>query len=89
MCWSCNPYCGGCKPPKPKPRKCSCGKFSFEEKAVKCSKCGADLPEIIPPQPVMCLFIGQICANPCKRSTTPPEGGEVKECNYWTPLKEA
>ncbi|HBQ85424.1 MAG TPA: hypothetical protein DD811_02945 [Syntrophomonas sp.] len=85
MCWSCNPYCGGCKPPKPKPRKCTnCGKFNFNEQATKCEKCGADLPELVPPPTVMCLYVGQLCANPCRRHLTPSDDGELKTCKYRT-----
>lgn len=89
MCWSCNPYCGGCKPPKPKPRKCSsCGKFNFNEKADKCEKCGAELPAIVPPATVMCLYVGQLCANPCRRHEKPPEDGVLKTCNFKTDPSE-
>lgn len=49
-CWICNPYCGRCKPPMPKPVKCThCGKHTIPDSIdPKCKKCGARLtgPEI-------------------------------------------
>jgi len=85
MCWSCNPYCGGCKPPQPRPRKCEgCGKFNFDPQEKLCKKCGRPLPEIIPPAIVMCLYVGELCANPCRRHKNTPEDGKLKSCNYRT-----
>ena len=87
MCWSCNPYCGGCKPPKEKPVKCPlCNTFTFRE-LKNCKKCGAPLPERVPPVPVLCLYIGgEMCANPCGRHKKVPEDGIAKSCSYHTPL---
>jgi hypothetical protein len=85
MCWSCNPYCGGCKPPKPKPRKCEgCGKYNFDPQDTLCRKCGHLLPEVIAPATVMCLYVNGLCANPCRRHLTAPEDGDTKTCNYRT-----
>lgn len=82
MCWSCNPYCGGCKPPKPKPVKCpKCKSFSFPE-LRNCKKCGEPLPEPPKPQPVMCLFIKEVCTNPCSRSKRPPKDDEEQVCKW-------
>ncbi len=88
MCWSCNPYCGGCKPPKPKPRKCpACKAFNFGEED-KCKRCGGPLPERVPPPTVMCLYIGKLCANPCLRHKKSPEEGTEAVCIWHTPAKE-
>jgi hypothetical protein len=89
VCWSCNPYCGGCKPPKAKPVRCpACKAYGFPEQK-NCKRCGAPLPEPPPPVPVMCLYIGQMCANPCGRHKKTPEEGLDATCSYHTPLKEA
>ena len=88
MCWSCNPYCGGCKPPKPKPVKCpACNTFNFPELG-HCKRCGAVLPEPPKPQPVFCQNIGQMCANPCNRHKKPPQEGTSPTCNWHTPLSD-
>jgi hypothetical protein len=85
MCWSCNPYCGGCKPPQPRPRKCEfCGKFNFAPQDTLCKKCGRPLPAIIPPKTVMCLYVDDLCANPCRRHLTAPVDGQPKDCKYRT-----
>ncbi len=90
MCWSCNPYCGGCKPPKPKPRKCpNCKAYCFDEERKNCPKCGAVLPEHVPPPTVMCLYIGQLCANPCLRHKKAPEEGTEAACIWHTPPKDS
>lgn len=88
VCWSCNPYCGGCKPPKPKPIKCpGCKTFNFGEEK-NCKRCGAVLPEREPPPTVMCLYIGKLCANPCLRHKKPPGEGEKATCIWHTPPKD-
>ncbi len=86
MCWSCNPYCGGCKPPKPKPVKCpNCKMFNFPE-LTHCKKCGILLPEPPKPVPSHCLYIGQMCANPCNRRLKPPLEDEVPDCTWHSPM---
>jgi hypothetical protein len=89
LCWSCNPYCGGCKPPQPKPRKCpACNAFNFGDED-KCKRCGGALPARVPPVPVLCLYIGgAMCANPCGRHKKPPEDGAAKTCTFHTPLPD-
>ncbi len=87
MCWSCNPYCGGCKPPKPKPIKCPhCHVYTFPEKKF-CKQCGVALPDLPAPQPVFCRYLGETCANPCNRHKKAPEEGIAAECKWHTPLK--
>jgi hypothetical protein len=91
MCWVCNPYCGRCKPPQPKPRQCSeCGAYQLDPQKEKCKKCGGILPAHKPPPIVNCGYSGLVCANPCgkarksadeyqicKQNTPPPPGAEV------------
>ncbi|SDF73453.1 hypothetical protein SPACI_012250 [Sporomusa acidovorans DSM 3132] len=87
MCWSCNPYCGGCKPPKDKPKKCeSCGLYNSPQ-LTTCKKCGADLPPTPKRPTVMCLYIGELCANPCNRHKKPPQDGKLKTCRWHTPAQ--
>ena len=89
MCWSCNPFCGGCKPPKPRPIKCeNCGTFNFDETET-CRKCRQPLPERKKTEPVMCLYIGEMCADSCQRHKI--ERLETDEqdpyCKWHTPVK--
>ncbi|WP_144351148.1 hypothetical protein [Sporomusa termitida] len=85
MCWSCNPYCGGCKPPKEKPAPCpACGTYNFPERK-NCKQCGADLPPPKARPTVMCLYIGKLCANPCNKHKKPSQDGLVKTCKWHTP----
>ena len=85
MCWSCNPFCGNCKPPQPRPKVCpKCKTLNFDDpdEAVKCKKCGGELPKR-PPRPVVhCLLAGISCSNPCKKYKTAPEDGIVRPCKY-------
>lgn len=66
MCIGCNPFCGRCKPPLPRPRKCpDCGRFTMDTAELVCSNCGAELPKPMQPKTEFCNFSGQMCANPC------------------------
>jgi len=86
MCWSCNPYCGNCKPPKEKPRFCTeCQTANFDIERNTCRKCGAELPARVPPPVLDCLVCGKKCANPCKRGERPPADGVIRECKFRTP----
>jgi len=86
MCWSCNPYCGGCKPPKPRPVRCPfCNVFNFPDR-TSCVRCAHTLPPVPRPSPVICLYIGESCANPCQRHKKPPAEGEDPYCLWHTPL---
>lgn len=86
MCWSCNPICGGCRPPRKKPVKCpDCGThnvFDIEANMANrvCKKCGSDLTELAIPKALECNYSGLICYNPCKKSKqeTPEDG--YQEC---------
>jgi hypothetical protein len=87
-CWSCNPYCGNCKPPKPKPVKCPvCGKFNFLDrmKGKNCIKCGEVLPEPPKPPVVDCLYSGLVCANPCGQYKKTTDDGTLYPCKLRTP----
>ena len=86
MCWSCNPYCGGCKPPKPKPIKCErCGAFNFDDLGI-CRKCKQVLPERPKPEAVFCRYIGAMCANPCQRHKKDPDHLAESYCKWHTPV---
>lgn len=85
MCWSCNPLCGSCRPPRKKAVKCpECGAFNavdIEHGGRKyCSKCSADLTELAMPTPKICKLCGEICYNPCRKADKEPEGGELSPC---------
>lgn len=87
MCWSCNPYCGGCKPPKEKPIQCpACGHYNFPE-LKGCKKCGTALPPPKERPTVMCLYIEKWCANPCNKHKKPSQDGITKTCKWHTPPK--
>jgi len=91
MCWSCNPYCGNCKPPKERPIICpQCKKvyINITDEPMKCKKCGSVLPKR-PPRPIVnCLYSGLICANPCGKYKDPPKDGIIKPCKLNTPPKD-
>lgn len=85
MCWSCNPICGGCRPPRKRPVKCpECGAynaFDIERGTEKlCSKCGADLTEAATPEPLLCKYCGEMCYNPCRKAKQDPEDGDLRTC---------
>lgn len=85
MCWSCNPICGGCRPPRKRPVKCpECGAFNavdLERGGRKlCVKCEADLTELATPKPKVCRYCGEICYNPCRKADQDPPGGEIGRC---------
>lgn len=85
MCWSCNPFCGNCKPPKPRPKICpNCKTLNMDDpdEPVKCKKCGADLPMRPPIEPVHCLFSDTICKTPCRKHKEPPKDGVPRPCKY-------
>lgn len=73
MCWSCNPICGGCRPPRKRPVKCpECATFNaidlehFSE-PNPCSKCGHDLTSLALPEAVICTICEEVCYNPCRK----------------------
>lgn len=89
MCWSCIPWCGKCKPPKERLKKCpDCSHYNFPE-LKKCKRCGATLPESVKPPTVMCLYIGKLCANPCGKYKAPSKDGVIHECKWHTPANES
>ncbi|NLP45011.1 MAG: hypothetical protein GX351_10355 [Peptococcaceae bacterium] len=86
MCWSCNPYCGNCKPPKPKPRQClQCKAYTIDPERDYCRKCGAKLPDHVPPPIVKCEYSGMMCANPCGKYKKPSLDGKYTPCKLNTP----
>lgn len=86
MCWSCNPICGGCRPPRKRPVKCpECGAFNainleHMARTNPCSKCGFDLTELATPEPVVCTICDEICYNPCTSGKTEQPVEEKREC---------
>lgn len=84
----CSPYCGYCKPPKKFAVVCeTCGWTDREGQAVGlCPKCGAALPPIQKPEPIMCYYVEAICANPCGKGRRSFDAVIVKlGCEYHTP----
>ena len=84
MCWSCNPICGGCRPPRKRPVKCpECGMFNAVDlehfsKPNPCTKCGFDLTDLALPEPVTCTICGEVCYNPCRKGKTEqPDGSFI------------
>ena len=87
-CLVCNPFCGRCKPPKPLPAKCpACGAYNFQQ-PEKCRVCSAVLPEPPKPVPVMCLYIGEMCANPCQKHKIAVSMKEPVNCPYHTKVAD-
>lgn len=81
----CNPYCGLCKPPKPRPRICpKCRTANFRPQDTNCKKCGEGLPAFIPPPVVLCNFCGLTCANPCGKSKQAVPDGGFQLCHLRT-----
>lgn len=90
MCWSCNAFCGNCKPPKERPRLCkACKTLHANTEATHCKKCGAELPPRILPKTVFCQYCGLMCANPCKKYEKAPMNGVPVGCQLRTPPKDA
>lgn len=86
MCLVCNLYCGGCKPPKPKPIKCeNCGTYNFHDLTI-CRKCKQILPKRLELEPVYCRYIEEICANPCHRHKKEPDKHAYSYCKFHTPV---
>lgn len=87
MCWSCNPICGGCRPPRKRPVKCpDCGAFNAVNlehvaEANPCTKCGKDLTELAMPKPVVCSICREICYNPCRKGSNDEPAETVQPCN--------
>ena len=76
-CWSCNPFCGKCKPPYRKAICPKCGKLTIVPKEkylasteIQCANCGEDITDLIYVHPVYCHFSELICAYPCGRKDT-------------------
>jgi hypothetical protein len=86
MCWSCNPICGGCRPPRKRPAKCpDCNTYNIFDIAgnrmakPQCKKCAADLTQIALPPAMLCAYSNLMCYNPCKKAKSKPDG-ESHEC---------
>jgi hypothetical protein len=85
-CWACNPYCGNCKPPLPKPRPCpSCQRLCFNPTEETCPNCYKQLTPYISPKVVKCSYSGLVCANPCNKHKIILPGGRVMPCKTNTP----
>lgn len=93
MCWSCNPRCGGCRPPRQRAVKCpECGTFNLFDIEIRdpvvprqCKKCALDLTGEATPVPVLCKRSGKPCANPCRQNTKEPGDGGLVDCKMNTP----
>ncbi len=48
--------------------------------AYYCDSCDADITAKAIPKPVICKLCGEVCYNPCKRSRTELEDGELQNC---------
>lgn len=92
MCWSCNPMCGSCRPPRQKAVKCTeCATYNVFDIEIRspriprlCKKCGTDLTESATPVPVECKRSGRVCANPCRKYDKPAANGELVDCKNTT-----
>ncbi len=84
-CMVCNPFCGRCRPPQPKPMKCdSCGKLALRTRyeTWECNHCGAPLP----PRPkIKCNWSGRMCDVPCMYNAMDNPTGELHPCR-WPPV---
>ncbi len=86
MCWSCNPICGGCRPPRIRAVQCpECDGFNacdieHLQDSYECEICEADITDLAIPEPAICKMCGEICYNPCKRSRKELEDGELIPC---------
>jgi len=93
MCWSCNPRCGGCRPPRQRAVKSpQCGTFNLFDIEIRdpvvmrhCKKCGLDLTGEATPVAVLCKRSGKPCANPCRQHTKEPGDGGLVDCKMNTP----
>lgn len=83
MCWSCNPLCGGCRPPRKRAVACpECGALNVVDlehfhEGNPCSRCGADLTAAALPAPVTCRVCGETCYNPCRKGREGTGGKEA------------
>lgn len=86
MCWSCNPICGGCRPPRKRPVKCpACGMFNpidLEHFTATnpCSRCGLDLTNDAIPEPIVCSACDEICYNPCRKGKEERDQDQKEIC---------
>ena len=82
VCWICNPYCGKCRPPDPKPVTCAeCGEFVMLERNDLwiCSRCGSDLPRR---KVYRCNWTGRECDIPCMRNVQANATGLLHACPW-------
>lgn len=76
LCWSCNPLCGKCTPPRMVGVTCpECGTiavFNYQLTAdpdrQSCAKCGCDLTWMTVPKPAYCKRFQIECGNPCAQA---------------------
>lgn len=86
MCWSCNPICGSCRPPRKRPVKCSeCGRPNVVDlehfsDVNLCTKCGFDITDLAIPTPVICNISGEQCFNPCRKGKEPRTTEDFQRC---------
>ena len=81
-CMSCNPFCGKCRPPHPKPVVCpSCGKLVMVGRydAWVCPRCAGALPRR---ERLRCNWTGLWCDIPCMYNIRDNETGELHPCRW-------
>lgn len=80
-CYVCNPQCGRCRQPRPRPIRCSsCDSLVMvDHLGDPCPKCGGVLPGF---KSIACAYTQRDCVVPCMRATTPHESGEAQACPW-------
>lgn len=80
-CYVCNPQCGRCRQPRPRPVRCSsCDSLVMvDHLGDPCPKCGGVLPEF---KSIHCLYTQRDCAVPCMRARTEHESGQAQICPW-------
>ena len=81
-CMSCNPFCGKCRPPHPKPVVCkACGRLVMRGRYEKwvCPRCGAALP---PRERFRCNWTGLLCDIPCMYNVRENPADALHPCRW-------
>lgn len=89
LCWSCNPLCGKCTPPRMVGITCpECGaiavfdyQMTSQPEPRNCKSCGHDLTWMTVPRAAFCGRYQIECGNPCAQAKQDPaEEGELGTC---------
>lgn len=94
-CMVCNPFCGKCRAPHPKPAHCAtCDRLVMRARTESwvCPDCG----NVLPPRPrMLCNWSGIYCDIPCMYNLRENATGETHPCRwpdgqhlYKSPLEE-